>query len=591
MADENDGDGEPQIIAVINTLLADDQADSIRKIKDVYWEIGRRLQTAIDRKYTKKLGTKGWIGVKLKCSHTHGYNCLRAWKLHPSFDQELEWYLSGNADWQPGKATGPLFQIELNKAYKDRGKSDAEKLAKATREKGGTAKTLLKKVGDWKHRYERLRDEHRKFARDANREPTVLNAIELEIATEEIVTPVAPDAPAVNPGLPSDPATVVVPFPIRPPSPAPADAHVPPDPPPDSVVTEDDPPSAEPPLVDDPPTDPAPPRYPLTNRRRELESLRVIEKTAGRTAQRGERATSPGRQIRADFFARALELGHLITNAIKEIDNRLWEQYEGRDYEDIRSRYPDDPEDDPADPNPTPNPDPTPDAPSPPAPPPSPDHTPDLPPPDDTAASNPEPDPVREALRAIVASTKPDEIVTCELLAAVLRQFPMQDWDPDDRAHLADQIASMADWECHPAVNALVMHETSSLKLFATTENVLTYDNEHGVRVRRWSDIEIELAPLIAEDQRRYELRRRQEEAQIIYQSRLPKVRKLKAMKDRIKRFIEIQNVTDKGQRLLNHIQAMTVDDPAFSDCTTFTDYLEAVAKKESEDATSTTHD
>jgi hypothetical protein len=205
------GDAEAELIAAAKKLLADDANDVVAKIKHVYWPLGNILEIAVERGYTKRLGTKAWIVVNLDCSHTHGYACMKAWKQRNDFAAAYAWYKSANTNWEPGKATGPLFATELHKAWSERGKSDAEKLSSATRKKDGGAKKLLRKVADWRSRYERLRAETRKLAQYAAREPIVLNQIELEIAQEEAGDPPENNSQreAVNPGLHSGPETVV----------------------------------------------------------------------------------------------------------------------------------------------------------------------------------------------------------------------------------------------------------------------------------------------------------------------------------------------------------------------------------------------
>lgn len=179
------GDSEGELIKAANAALDGDQADSIEKIREVYWKVGAILTTAIARGYTKALGIRGWIVTNLHCSHTHGYACMKAWKTRDSFDDALRWYQSKNTGWRPTKATGPTFAIELVNAYKDRNKSEQDRLSAATRKKDAASKKeLLGQVAIWKSRYARLREEARKLSQYAKREPIVLNAIEQEIAVE-----------------------------------------------------------------------------------------------------------------------------------------------------------------------------------------------------------------------------------------------------------------------------------------------------------------------------------------------------------------------------------------------------------------------
>jgi len=201
------GESEAELIKAANATLAEDQADSIEKIRTVYWKLGAILTTAIARGYTKPLGARGWIGTRLDCSHTHGYNCKRAWECRHEFDAALEWYRNGNTGFRPKSETGPLFAVELVKA---RGSSELDALATETKKKtAASKKELVGQLSAWKSRYTRLRDETRKLAQYAKREPLVLNSIEAEIAAEE--SGVQPEL--VKSALHSDGTTVASPRP------------------------------------------------------------------------------------------------------------------------------------------------------------------------------------------------------------------------------------------------------------------------------------------------------------------------------------------------------------------------------------------
>ena len=205
------GDSEQELIKAANEILSLGEADTVSKIKRHYWLLGSIIETAIARGYTKPPGMKGWVNSWLRCSHTHAYDCLNAWKNRHDFDEAYRWYQSLNSKWHPNKMTGPRFALEIIKAWRDRHRTDAEKLASTTRKKQTHAKDAIDAAKKWKARYERLRDEHRKLAQFADREPLVLQAIEREIADEGVgssATSLASQpglTPASEaPGLPED---------------------------------------------------------------------------------------------------------------------------------------------------------------------------------------------------------------------------------------------------------------------------------------------------------------------------------------------------------------------------------------------------
>ncbi len=178
------GDGERALVIAANEILRLGEADTVTKIKQQYWPLGEIMEIANKRGYTKRLGTKGWIASNLRCSHTHAYDCLNAFRQRQSFDEAYRWFQGLNTGWQPTKMTGPRFALEIIKAWEKRNQSENEALAEATKKSRSTAKDAVEAAKRWEARFVRLRDEHRKLAKYADREPVVLQAIELEIATE-----------------------------------------------------------------------------------------------------------------------------------------------------------------------------------------------------------------------------------------------------------------------------------------------------------------------------------------------------------------------------------------------------------------------
>ena len=125
---------------------------------------------------------KGWFYHHFHKGETHARECLQCWQDRDVFDLAFKWYKEGNHDFVPTKLSGPRFSNEICKAYRQRLLPDA---AKKKRAKTKSAKELREEVARWRNRFDRLADEHTKWAVQGHRVPVVLNAITQEIATEE----------------------------------------------------------------------------------------------------------------------------------------------------------------------------------------------------------------------------------------------------------------------------------------------------------------------------------------------------------------------------------------------------------------------
>jgi hypothetical protein len=96
------------------------------------------------------------------------------------------------------------------------------------------------------------------------------------------------------------------------------------------------------------------------------------------------------------------------------------------------------------------------------------------------------------------------------------------------------------------------------------------------LEVCSWVSIEQRIAPAVAEAKQRHAERQREQRARDILKARLPKVRKLKAMKTLTNEFLTCQpTIGEQGQQVIERIRTMTRDDPQFAGCTTFMQYLD----------------
>jgi hypothetical protein len=167
---------------------------------------------------------------------------------------------------------------------------------------------------------------------------------------------------------------------------------------------------------------------------------------------------------------------------------------------------------------------------------------------------------------------------TCQMVAEVLRHYPLDQWDKDDFDRLVEKLEGRAEWsQCAAIVEPFItLDTTDSHKVFCTdAEGVLEYQDGR-LEVCSWESIERRIAPALAEQRRRTEQRQREQRGCDNLGTRLPKVRKLKAMKVLIDEILTCQpNITEQGQQVIEHIRAMSCDDLEFKDCTTFMQYFD----------------
>ena len=117
--------------------------------------------------------------------------------------------------------------------------------------------------------------------------------------------------------------------------------------------------------------------------------------------------------------------------------------------------------------------------------------------------------------------------------------------------------------------------------LFCTEDEVLVWEgSQNGLQIYRWDSVRNMMAPHIAEAARRWEAQQREQDTKVLLTKKLLTKRKLKAVKERIDRIIELKaaRFTEKAQRAIDHIRQMTDDDPRFSECTRLEQYIDAVA-------------
>jgi hypothetical protein len=166
---------------------------------------------------------------------------------------------------------------------------------------------------------------------------------------------------------------------------------------------------------------------------------------------------------------------------------------------------------------------------------------------------------------------------TCQMVVVVLRQYPLDQWDKDDFDRLVEGLEGRAEWsQCAAIVEPLfALDTTGSHKVFCTeTEGVLEYRDER-LEICSWESIEQRIAPALDEQRRRIADQQREQRGRDILDTRLPKVRKLKAVKPLAQEFLTCQpTIKEQGRQAIDYILAMSQDDPQFADCATVMQYL-----------------
>ena len=185
-----------------------------------------------------------------------------------------------------------------------------------------------------------------------------------------------------------------------------------------------------------------------------------------------------------------------------------------------------------------------------------------------------------QAIRAVYAL---GDRRTCDRVTDILNRCPLEECDQDELTEVAQALGGCAEWHaehvqsiCH----TFAQYADGTL-LFCTDDEVLVWEgSENGLQVYRWDSVRNMMAPHIAEAARRWEAQQREEDTKLLLTKKLPAKRKLKAVKERIDRIIELKaaRITEEAQRAIDHIRQMTDDDPRFSECTKLEQYINAVA-------------
>ena len=173
-----------ELIAFIKDAMRGDEADTITRLKTIYFPLGKawaKLQKIDHRAIKGAGGVREYCVKTIGKTYTHINNCYRASKVEAEFWDAMKWYqdVGRNSLWQPRKTTGPEFVLELVKEYGQR-----DEPAKPRVEKKGLAEKAKDAAMKWRRRCEAMIGETRKLSVMFEYESRVLVQIEAEIGQE-----------------------------------------------------------------------------------------------------------------------------------------------------------------------------------------------------------------------------------------------------------------------------------------------------------------------------------------------------------------------------------------------------------------------
>ena len=146
-----------------------------------------------------------------------------------------------------------------------------------------------------------------------------------------------------------------------------------------------------------------------------------------------------------------------------------------------------------------------------------------------------------QAIRAVYAL---GDRRTCDRVTDILDRCPLEECDDDELTEVAQALGGCSEWHAEhvQSICHTFARYADGTLLFCTDDEVLVWEgSENGLQIYRWDSVRNMMAPHIAEAARRREAQQREQDTKVLLTKKLPAKRKLKAVKERIDRIIELK--------------------------------------------------
>jgi hypothetical protein len=205
---------------------------------------------------------------------------------------------------------------------------------------------------------------------------------------------------------------------------------------------------------------------------------------------------------------------------------------------------------------------------------------------EETEAEPPaDPDVSQDPSTAIAEIDALPKSAACDAIADVLGKYPLAAWERVVFEELLfEALQYRSAWQTNAERTQEYFNCTTGIPLFCTIDEVLEYTPDDGLQILPWTIAEIAIAPKLAEAAGRRTAQERRAEALELFRKNLPKIRKLKVVRERLVRVQELvaiglAELNERGKRGIAFIEAMTADDVRFAECDSFRDYLAKAAE------------
>jgi hypothetical protein len=172
---------------------------------------------------------------------------------------------------------------------------------------------------------------------------------------------------------------------------------------------------------------------------------------------------------------------------------------------------------------------------------------------------------------------------TCEEMRSVSSRFPLGEWSREDFEDLLEHVGQHACWP--DFAHTYCEYETTARVLYGEEDHVLIYDGAY-LRVLTWAEARERIKTQLEKAAKVRELERQQRRLRDIMRDKLPRVRKLKKVRELIAE-MQVLVANTQGEMVawlppvIAYIGRMQGDDPSFAECKVFSDYIKKAAEIE----------